>query len=98
MKKKDIKSEINDFLNVWDIDQLVSFLQDTIPLFQLYNVDEENDWVRDIVGKEDMSTIRLIRTVYLVSQIAEAHAGRLCLINAQFKHLWKRMEKCGVLE
>jgi hypothetical protein len=95
LKKKNLEFEINDFLEVWDARQLTSFLSDIVPIFELYDVDEETDWIKDYVGhdEENVRTIRLIRTVYLISKIAENHAGRLCLINAKFKKLWQRMEK-----
>lgn len=92
-KHKTIEDEINDFLEMWDCNQMQDFLRDIIPLFELYDVDENNDWVKDSVGEEDERNVRLIRTVYLVSRIAEFHAGKLCHINIEFKNLWKRLEK-----
>lgn len=45
------------------------------------------------MGEEDKTNVRLIRTVYLMSKIAESHAGTLVTIKVRFKDLWKRMEK-----
>ncbi len=95
-KKKTLEEEINEFLEIWGCREMTTFLRDIIPLFELYDVEEEADWVKDAVGEEDERNVRLIRTVYLVSKIAEFHAGRLCSINVRFKNLWKRMEKHGV--
>lgn len=95
-KKKDINEEINDFLSSWDCEKMISFLREIIPLFELYDVEDESDWVKDAVGEENERNVRLIRTVYLMSRIAEFHSGRLCSLNVRFKHLWKRMEKAGV--
>jgi hypothetical protein len=95
-KKKDINEEINDFLASWDCDRMISFLREIIPLFELYDVEDENDWVKDAVGEENERNVRLIRTVYLMSRIAEFHSGRLCNLNVRFKHLWKRMENQGL--
>lgn len=97
-KKKTIEDEIIDFLNSWGSDEMTSFLRDIIPLFELYDVDEENDWVKEAVGEEDERNIRLIRTVYLVSRIAEFHAGKLCFIKMNFKNLYLKMEKHGIAE
>lgn len=97
-KKKTIEDQINEFLEIWDFKQMSSFLQDIIPLFELYDVDEENDWVKDSVGEENTQNVRLIRTVYLVSRIAEFHAGKLCNIKIEHKDLWKRLEKEGLGE
>lgn len=91
--KKTLEEEINNFLDVWDCEQLCSFLKDIIPLFELYDVEDEDDWVKDAVGEEDERNVRLIRTVYLVSRIAEFHASKLCTIKINFKDIYKRMEK-----
>lgn len=92
MKPKTLESEINKFLESWGSKEMTSFLHDIIPLFELYDVDEEDDWVRDAVGESNLQNVRLIRTVYLMSRIAEFHAGKLCIINMNFKNLWKRMQ------
>lgn len=92
-KKKTLEQEINEFLESWDCKQLTSFLRDIIPLFELYDVEDEDDWVKEAVGEENERNVRLIRTVYLVSKIAEFHAGKLCTIKINFKDLYKRMEK-----
>lgn len=92
-KKKTLEEEINEFLEKWDCKQLTAFLRDIIPLFELYDVEDENDWVKDAVGESNERTIRLIRTVYLVSIIAENHAGILCSIKMKFKNIFKRMQK-----
>lgn len=94
-KKKTLEEEINEFLQTWDCEQLTSFLRDIIPLFELYDVEDEDDWVKDAVGTDNERNVRLIRTVYLVSRIAEFHAGKLCSIKMNFKNLWQRMEKQG---
>lgn len=85
---------------MWGCKELTSFLRDIIPLFELYDVEDEDDWVEKTVGgdAENVRTIRLIRTVYLVSRIAEFHAGKLCTINVNFKNLWQKMQKQGMVE
>lgn len=96
--KKTLEDQINEFLEQWDSDQMCAFLRDIIPLFDLYNVEEEKDWVVDEVGKEDERNVRLIRTVYLVSRIAEFHAGKLSFIKMNFKDIYRKMEKQGEVE
>jgi hypothetical protein len=92
--KKNIEQEINEFLDSWDCQQQMAFLRDIIPLFKLYDVDQEDDWVQYEVGgdEENVQTVRLIRTVYLVSRICAFHAGRMSVINCNFKNLWKKIE------
>ena len=92
-KKKTIEQEINEFLESWDCKQQIAFLRDIIPLFELYDVEDEDDWVKEAVGESNERNVRLIRTVYLVSKIAEFHAGKLCSIKMNFKDLFLRLEK-----
>ncbi len=96
-KKQSLEEEINHFLDRWDYKEQIQFLQDIVPLVELYNVDEDDDWVEKAVGGdiENVRNVRLIRTVYLMSKLAEFHAGKLCMINIEFKNLWKRIEKNG---
>lgn len=98
MKNKTLEQEINEFLQVWDCDQMCSFLDDITPLFELYDVEENHDWLKDKVGEIDERNVRLIRTVYLVSRIAEIHSGKMALIRGKFKDIYKRLEKHGTIE
>lgn len=97
-KKRTIEEDINRFLDIWDCKQMTSFLREIIPLFELYDVDDEDDWVEKKVGgdEENVRTVRLIRTVYLVSRICCFHAGKMCNIECNFKDLWKKMENHGI--
>lgn len=95
MPKKLLTDEINEFLELWDCDQTTNFLRDIIPLLELYDVEEETDWVKEAVGEEDERNVRLIRTVYLVSRIADFHSGRIANTKIRFPKLWQRMEKEG---
>jgi hypothetical protein len=93
MPKKDLQQEINEFLELFDIKSLISFLECIIPLTELYDVDESDDWVEQKVGKDEVSTIRMIRTVYLISKLAEVSGGKLATARARFPNLWRRLEK-----
>lgn len=95
MAKKTLEDQINGFLEMWDVDRQVSFLRDILPLFELFDVEDEKDWVVEAVGEENQTHFRLIRTVYIMSKIAEKHAGRLASIRVNFPELWRRMEEVG---
>lgn len=96
MKKKTLEAEINEFLEVWNQEELLSFLTHIIPLVELFYTEEEGDWVAQIVGEENEQNIRFIRTVYLLSRIAELHAGKLASTKINFKNLYLRMEREGI--
>lgn len=92
-KVETLESELNDMMQLWGREEMTSFLRDIIPLFELYNVSEDSDWVLDAVGLENEINIRLLRTVYLISKIADNHSGRLCSIKIKHPKLWKKMEE-----
>ncbi len=91
--KKNIEQEINEFLMEWSITEMTNFIGDIIPIFELYNVDVDNDWVKEEVGEENERNVRLIRTVYLISKLSENYSGRLCSLKVKFPGLWKKLEK-----
>ena len=97
-RKKTLEQEINEFLEKWGCDHMMAFLKDIIPLIDLYNVDEDDDWVRDCVGEENLQNVRLIRTVYLISKIAENHCAMLASVKINFKNMWKRLELYSEME
>lgn len=90
---KDLQHQINEFLEVWDLEQQEKFIRDVVPLFEMYfNVDKDFG----LYDKEDgleHATVRLIRSVYLISKMAECHAGKLATVKMQWPSLWKKMEK-----
>ena len=95
-KTKNLDLEINQFIDEWDSDNLTALLTACLPLVELYYVDEDQDWVKDAVGDEETRTIRIIRTAYLISKLADMHAGKLSLMKAKYKDLWRRMEQTKV--
>lgn len=93
MSKKTLKETINEALEFWDCTQMIAFLKDIIPLFELYDVEDEDDWVKEAVGESNERNVRLIRTIYLVSIIAERHAGALAAFKMKFPKIYLKMEK-----
>lgn len=92
MAKKTVDQQIVDFMLDFGPDRLTKFLEDIVPLFELFDVEDSSNWVSDIVGKENEAPVTMIRTVYLMSIIAENHAGMLCTLRMKYKDLWKKME------
>lgn len=92
-----IEDEINAFLEIWDINAQLLFVKEALALLKIYDVDENDDWVEKEVGKENAQNVRLIRTVHLISRIADFQSGKLCMIKSKFKDIWKRIEKNSML-
>lgn len=93
MINESISKEINKFINLWDCNQMIAFFKQIYPLIELFEVTGKNDWVRDEVGEENAQNVRVLKMVYILSKIADMHAGRLCRIKIEHKNLWKRLEE-----
>lgn len=93
-KEQHIEKEINQFLEHFDFPTICDFIEDTYPIFELYNVEKDDDWVKKAVGGDDanVSTIRLVRTVYLMSKFSDKYSGKISSLKSNFAGLWKRME------
>lgn len=91
--KLTIEQEINEFFKIWGRQTLVRFLEDIMHLYILYNVEQDKDWVQDIVGEDNTQDVRLARTAYLISRIASLHTPALAETNMRHKNLWKRLEE-----
>lgn len=70
-----------------------AFLELVIPIVELYDVDLEDDWLEQRVGSEDVDTVRLCRTVYLVSKFCERMSGRIATIKSKYPNIREKMEK-----
>lgn len=93
MKKIELDEEIDMFLMDWDYKQMKEFIELMVPILELYDVAEGEDWIYDAVGEDNERNVRLIQTVYLISKFAEAFSSRLCTIKMKYHRMWYRMEK-----
>ena len=94
MKKKiTLEQEISLFLESWNLQQMKSFLTEILDIAELYNVEDGDDWVEDKVGVDNASNVRLVRTVYCISRLAEFHIGKLLKMKVDFPHIWERIKQ-----
>lgn len=91
-KRKPIREEVNEVIEIFDYKTLVSMFQEIQELLQLYDVTEDEDWLENLVGEDSRDEVRLIRTCYIASRMAERFAGRLCMLKMKHPNFWKRLE------
>lgn len=94
-KQSTLEDDINDFLTYWDVNQNTKLCHLLEDYYKLYNVTEDDDWVAKEIGGDEqhISTVRLIRTVYLISQIADGFTDMLQCVRKRYPKLWKRLEE-----
>jgi hypothetical protein len=95
MKKKPIEEEIMSVIEEWGTDSMMNFIIELDDFFSIYDVDEDDDWIKKAVGDSNFHEVRIIRTVYLLSRLAENYSGKLCLIKLRHPNLWNRLEECS---
>ncbi len=91
-KKKTVNDEINEFLEYWGSEGVVMFMEDVVPLLNMYS--QDTDYLSEEQCDNERN-VRLVRTVYLLSIIAENHATKINYVNSKFMGLSKRIENQG---
>lgn len=92
-KKKTIQDEINEFLEIFGSSDLNSMFEDFCELFKLFDCDDKEDWLALKVGAENAREVRLIRTCYLISKIAENSASKLFKLKSKFPFFYRKLEE-----
>ena len=96
MKRKTVEEDINDFMECVGDEGMTQFLKDSFALIELYNVTQEDDWIKEAhadASDHEVRKLRIIRTAYLLSRFAEFNAGKMVELKMRWKDLWRRMEK-----
>lgn len=91
-KKKDIESELIDFWTLYPPTEMEKFIRDVIPLVDMFEKYEDEEWLNEAPTLQETLNIKLIRGAYIMSRIAELHAGRMCRIKNAHGDFWKRLE------
>lgn len=98
-EKKTLEDKINAFLADWHHKDMLDFLKECGEIFFLFDVDENDDWVKKEIDpsstETDVANVRLIRTIYLVSKMADLYAGKLCNLKMNHPKLWKELENAS---
>lgn len=97
-KKSTLEDDINKFLEIWGVDDMLDFIRELGSVYELYDVNEDDDWVTNKVGKENESNVRIVRTVYIISRMAEMFSGKLCVTKMNLPLLHKRLEEAALKE
>lgn len=92
-KKVSVNDKVIGILELFGPDRLMEFLTVVQELFALYDVDEAEDWVASKVGEENAREVRLARTAYLLSIIADMHGKYFQKIQRRFPNFYKDAEK-----
>lgn len=91
--KNDLGEAVNGILRIFGPDELTNLLRTTWELYDLYGRDEDGDWVEDAVGIENVDEVRLSRTAYILSSLAEQNAKLFDKINKRYPGFHKLAEK-----
>lgn len=93
MSMENYNKEMSEILGIYNCDKFIQLIEDIHELVVLYNVDDNDDWVRDIVGEDNTRNVRLARTAILLSRLADNHHRLLRRIHRVAPGFWQRAEK-----
>lgn len=91
-EKNSLSNQVNGILSLFGPDKLMQFLSDAWELYDLYGRDEDGDWVYDEVG-DDVDHVRLARTAYLLSRLADKSHKSFAKIHRQYPDFHMQAEK-----
>jgi Holliday junction resolvase RusA-like endonuclease len=91
-RETNLSEDISKIMGIYGPDELIDFLRYAYELSELYNVTEENDWVKDQVGEDEVREVRITRTAYLLSKLAHNHAVLLKKIDRSCPAFWQKAE------
>jgi len=91
--KNSLEYKLEKAIEFWDLKKLTQMLCDFYDIYELFDVDKDNDWIKNEVGEENTTNVRFVRMIYLISRIADHHTGDLAIFKSQFPKLWEKMEK-----
>lgn len=89
----DFNEEMSKIMGIYNCDKFIQLIEDIYEIILLYDVDEDVDWVKDKVGEEDLRDVRIARTAYLLSRLADHHANHLKKVHRAAPGFWHRAEK-----
>lgn len=94
MKKKlSLDEQLNEIMQLFDFESMCDLMKCLAELFKIYNVDDEDDWIEKLVGKDNLQNVVRVRTVYILSKIADTHASKFSTCKIRFGGVWKQLEK-----
>lgn len=93
MTKKTLEQELCEYLQLWNGKQMIAFLKDIIPLFNMFDTEDSSEWEEGTEAEEEALNVQIVRSAYLISRIADRHSGKLALMRVKHKDLWKRLEE-----
>ena len=89
----DFNDEMGKVLGIYNCEKFIELIEDIYEIVLLYDVDEKEDWVRDRVGEINLKDVRIARTAFLLSRLADRHANALKRVHRAAPALWQKMER-----
>ena len=85
MAKKLLEQELCEYLQLWDGKQMISFLEDVMPLLNVFNTKDDSEWFENCEDEREALNVQIIRCAYIISRIADHHSAKFALMRAKHK-------------
>lgn len=88
----EIEKKLQEFFQIMPHEKLIGFAELAAELLEVFQAYEDCDW-DEIMANEDTRNVKIIRTVYIMSRLAEDYSGTLALVRVKYKDFWRKLEK-----
>lgn len=92
MTNEQLEKNIQKFFEVWDFEQMNDLARFFIEFLEVFELDKDLDWEKEVLQNEDKRNVKIIRCVYIILKLADLYSGKLLCTKAEFKNLWKKLE------
>jgi hypothetical protein len=92
MAKRTPEEEINAFLEIWGTDDLLNLLEEISLVFETFYMENTDSPILEGKTDEEIANIRIVRSVYLISKIAELYGGKFCMTKMKVPRLYEKLE------
>lgn len=87
-----IEKKLQEFFEIMPHEKLTRFAEMSAQLLEIFQAYEDCDW-DEIMANEDTRNVKIIRTVYIMSRIAEEYSGVLSIVRVKYKDFWRLLDK-----
>lgn len=102
MVEDDVSLEATAMINMIGIDPLIDFLRDSVEIFDLLHMSEEEAQLFANTYSdgdlEQANKIKVVRTVYILSKMVHKHYRMLKKLHSRHSMFWEKLEKIAEQE
>lgn len=90
--EEELETKVARFFEKWSFDDLNDCARYFLEFLEIFQLDEEFDWDKEVLQDENNRNIKIIRCMYVMTKFADMYGSKLLATKLEFKSLWKKLE------